>query len=54
MEPMAGEDMFKNIPIRFYMAGNDNALSSNIVQRLVTPGSLIQSKLQGDLAREMG
>jgi len=54
MEPMAGEDMFKNIPIRFYMSGNDNTMSSNIVQRLVPPGSLTQPKLLGDLAKEMG
>ena len=54
MEPMAGENSFKNIPIRFYMAGNDNAMSSTIVQRLVSPGSLAQPKLLGDLAREMG
>jgi len=54
MEPMAGEETFKNIPIRFYMAGTDNAMTSNIVQRLVTPGSLAQPKLLGDLAKEMG
>ena len=35
------------------MAGNDNAMSSNIVQRLVTPGSLTEPKLLGDLVREM-
>eukprot|EP00092_Neocalanus_flemingeri_P048084 GFUD01054748.1.p1 GENE.GFUD01054748.1~~GFUD01054748.1.p1 ORF type:complete len:268 (+),score=101.12 GFUD01054748.1:55-858(+) len=54
MEPLPGEDTFKHIPIRFYMAGNDNATSSNIVQRLVTPGSLAQPRLLGDLVREMG
>ena len=27
------EDMFKNIPIWFYLAGNDNTMSRNIVQR---------------------
>jgi len=54
MEPMAGEDTFKNIPIRFYLAGTDNAMTSNIVQRLVTPGSLAQPKLLGELAKEMG
>ena len=35
------------------MAGKDNAMSSNIVQRLVTPGSLTEPKLLGDLVREM-
>ena len=54
MEPLSGEDTFKHIPIRFYLAGNDNATTSNIVQKLVTPGSLAQPRLLGDLVREMG
>jgi len=54
MEPLPGEDMFKHIPIRFYMAGNDNAMCGNIVQRLVTPGTVAQPKLLGDLVKEMG
>jgi len=54
MDPLPGEDMFKHIPIRFYMSGNDNAMTTKIVQKLVTPGSLEQPKLLGDLVREMG
>ena len=54
MDPLPGEDMSKYIPVRFYMAGNDNAMTTKIVQKLVTPGSLEQPKLLGDLVREMG
>ena len=27
MEPLAGEETFKHIPVRFYLAGTDNAAS---------------------------
>ena len=38
MEPH-GEESFKHIPIRFYLAGVDNSgqVTSNIVQRLISP-----------------
>ena len=54
MDPLPGEDMFKHIPIRFYLYGNDNAMTAKIVQKLITPGSLEQPTLMGDLVRELG
>jgi len=53
MEPLPGEESFKHIPIRFYIGGNDNSLSSSILQKLVTCGSQTQPKLLGDLVQEM-
>ena len=50
MEPH-GEESFKHIPIRFYLAGVDNSgqLTSNIVQRLISPDQSL-----GEVMASMG
>ena len=52
MEPTgAGDEGFRHIPARFYVAGVDNSgqATSNIVQRLINPGLSL-----GQVIKDMG